>query len=77
MKIRIQYENFAKDLTRLSLSDLLTGYEGEFVTEDSLLTALQVAQNSNVTNVACETGSNVNAVEQRTKYSSSFNKCQF
>ena len=74
MKIRIQYENFVKDLTLLSLADLLTGYEGEFVTEDSLLTALQVA---NVTNVACETRSNVNAVEQRTKYSSSFNKCQF
>ena len=32
------------------LPDLLTGYEGEFVTEDSLLTALQV------TNGTCEMG---------------------
>ena len=58
------------------LADLLTGYEGEFVTEDSLLTALQVPQ------FKCEqclmwNGSHVNAVEQRTKYFSMMKHCQF
>ena len=50
-------------LTHFPLADLLTGYEGEFVSEDSLLTALQVQKFP--INAGCEIGQIwTNAVNQ-------------
>ena len=41
--IEYELQQISRYLTNLfRMLDLLTGYEGEFVTEDSLLTALQV-----------------------------------
>ena len=46
-KVSKRFVSLRKEiLTHFPLADLLTGYEGEFVSEDSLLTALQVQNQS-------------------------------